>query len=150
MPMIELGKVLGGIPIRMGSIYALLIVIEKGICIYIPPLKAKEILLPSKIVRLREIVKLAKMDPEDLLKNITSIEGEKKRFVGCILKNQITSIELKKGLLGALNLVIYTSDGSKLKYGLIYGKGTGISKEEVVTHTLSILNKLGVKVVKNM
>ncbi len=97
MPMIELGRVRGLIPVRMPRINFLLIVTDKAICQYIPQPWAKDILLPSGVSDLasgRELVKLSRLDPEEAIEELKKRDGEL-RFTGCITLDKIIEVEVR-------------------------------------------------------
>ena len=152
---VEIGKIMGAIPVKMGVLNLLLIVTDKALILAsIKTSLLKTLIMPrgvSRLMEARALVKLAKMSPDELAKYLGEHKGEIS-FLGFITRDKIVSIEFKRGFLGIglVKLSIHTVDGKKIDLSLIYGKGTGISKDEAVNNALEKIQSLGVKIEKKI
>jgi hypothetical protein len=151
---IGLGRIIGALPVKMGSmgkVAFLLVFTEKALVIMNPGQNVLKLVAASAIglsdlVRARSIVALSKMTPEELAEKLGSIE--KKKVLVFITRDQIEYVEFKRKFFGLGSVVInvYLVRGKKIVFTLLYGPGTGISRDEVVDKAMRLFGELGIRV----
>lgn len=142
---VDLGTPIGALPVRIKSLNFLLVFTDKAL-VFINYATKKRFLIGGQLLEIRRIVKISKGKPEEILEVIK----EKKKITGFIPYDKLLEIRLERGFLGGLNLIIKDVKGKEIKLAPIYGKGTGITRDEFIGLLRKFIREVNVKAIINV
>jgi len=142
---IDLGRVEAAIAVKLKGIPLLLVFASKALVVMKPKYSImKTVFIPGgEILRDREVARYTLMSRDEFVEEMK--KWGKGRIIGFIGYEKIMCVSVKKTLFGGLKIIVETTSGDKLKFLVICGKGTGVSREHVLDILRDVLRRHGVR-----